>query len=347
MMKHPSGFDRLGVFSQTSLQSNQKPKRPKIFLLLLILFLVGGGYWVYKSGVFNLFDFSKKDYHGRIESQKMIIESSSAKGGAISQEKLEDFRADYQNRLNSHPGDSILFYYCGSLEYAIFTSRLEHSYTILSDIFLLQYIKRYKFPEALSYTAHKNALMLLRKAIALGLPTNKLRDAQYKLNFLYLFSNKLHFASRNILKNLNQFVNASSLNYSQELIHVVTTLQVPNWDVLRKYYPPILITYLKAIYYLKVKNRPFGFSLLQGLVKREVHSKEEKSLVDNALYLMGYIEGAKQGRRENQFYFYSKINIHEFTQKYDWFVDEYLFILKFLGKKKEQKEFITKLQKKK
>ena len=343
-MEYKSGLDRLEVFSQPPLQSNKKNKRSKVLFLLFFLFMLGGGYWVYTSGVLNLFNFSKKDYHNHIEYHKTLIETSSTKG-IISPKKLNNFRQDYQNILISHPGDPILFYYCGALEYAIFTSPLKHSYVILSDIFLLQHIKKYKFPKVLSYAAHKNALILLRKAIALGLPANKLRDAQYKLNFLYLFSNKIHFAFKNIVKTVSQFVNSSHVHYTQELIHIVTTLQAPNWDVLNKYYPPILITYLKAIYYLKLKNRPFGFSLLQKLVKQEVYSKKDQSLIDNALYLMGYIEGIKQKRRKNQLSFYSKININHFIQKYDWFLEEYVLLLKFLGKTKKHQEFMTKLQK--
>ena len=343
-MEYASGSNRLEVFSQPPLQSNKKNKRSKLFILLFFLFMLGGGYWAYKSGVLNLFDFSQKDYYNHIEYHKKLIETSSKKG-IISPTKLNDFRQDYRNMLISHPGDPMLFYYCGVLEYSIFISPLKHSYVILSDIFLLQYVKKYKFPKALSYAAHKHALILLRKAIALGLPANKLRDAQYKLNFLYLLSNKIHFSFKNIVNTVNQFVNSSHVHYTQELIHIVTTLQTPNWDVLNKHYPPILITYLKAVYYLKVKNRPFGFSLLQKLVQQEVYSTEDQSLIDNALYLMGYIEGIKQKRQKNQLSFYSQINIKRFMQKYDWFLEEYVFLLKFLGKTKKHQEFMAQFQK--
>ncbi len=341
-MKDKKNINYWAVFSQK--QKNSKKKQYQ--LLIVLLLSTWGVYWLYINYTKISFPFQRNDYNKLIKYKKNI-KTLAVKKKNIKQKELNQFREDYQSLINSSPGDALLFYYCGILEYTIFTVSFENSYETLADMFLLHYIDRYKFPEKLSQTAYQRAIIFLRKASALVLPINEAHDAQNKLNFLYFFSHQSHLLSEKSLKNFKNFSNATDSSYSQELVKIMTTIRNPKWETLKEVYPSIFITYLKAIYYLRIKNRPFGFSLFQRIAKQEIKTKEEKALLDNTLYLMGYLEGVKRGNLKRQFIFYSKINLVNFIKKNNWFFDEYLLLLRFLGKKEEQEKFFSKYKNRK
>ena len=266
------------------------------------------------------------------------------RGEVVGKDEIAELREKYQSLISSYPGDAVLLHYCGILEYELFIFPLESSHQLIANILFERYIDRYKFPETLSRINYQKAITLLRKALALGLPKEQAGEARYKLNFLYLFSHRSYSESVEAMPSIYPG-SAKAPDHLQEIIHMATAIRKPNWESLGNVYPPDLVTYFKAIYYLQIKNRPFGFSLLQRIIQQKDTSAGNSFLVQNALYLLGYLEGKKRNHLKGQFYFHSQIEMEPFIQKNPWFFDEYLMLLRYLGKNGEVTTFTAQYQK--
>ena len=346
-MKQTPNIDHLVVFSQERSGGAKKKKGWRHFyrfvmVVLFLAFAIWGGHWIYQNHSRFIFLLKKSKYDDMINHHKKVKEKLH-KGEVIGEDETAELRGKYQSLISSYPGDAVLLHYCGILEYELFVFPLESSHQLIADILFERYIDRYKFPETLSRINYQKAITWLRKAIALGLPKEQAKEAQSKLNFLYLFSHRSYFNSVETVP--SKYPGLAKADHRQEIIHMATAIRKPNWKSLRDVYTPDLVTYFKAIYYLQIKNRPFGFSLLQKIIKQKDISTANSFLVQNALYLLGYLEGKKRNDLKGQFYFHSQIEMEPFILKNPWFFDDYLSLLRYLGKNEDVKTFIAQYQK--
>ena len=53
---------------------------------------------------------------------------------------------------------------------------------------------------------------------------------------------------------------------------------------------------------------------------------------------MGYLNRRYKQPSNQQIYYYSLIKLDEFLLRHPWFFDEYLFSLRFLGRRQKEKE---------
>lgn len=384
-MNQPPDIDHLLVFfNSRSKRETKKTKSKKIYhsflTLCMISGLVWGGYWLYENYARFIFSFGKNKYQDIAQKQREF-QNKILRGEKIDEETNEgnDLEDHCEKLISSHPQDPILFYYYGLIQYNIFSIPIQKSNIIIADRILEQLIGRYRFSPKANHKAHQKAIILFRKALVLGLPIEQENEVKVKLSSLYFFSHSSYLdglednLGENIREELGNIENPFSvenaaenernngdllIDDSQRVVGMLLSSQTPDWESIEKSFSPMFITYLKAYYYLRLKNRPFGFSLLKKIVHSATLDEVEKQsnssvsilseefpLINNALYLMGYFVRKNNRDSRKQFYFYSKIRFGEFLSRHPWFFDEYLLLLRFLGKYKKVKTFQKNYQK--
>ncbi len=347
----------------------EKKKNKKFLYFLLFFFIFITIIAIYVLYNYEQFQFYfQEDKYTYIEKQYQIIEQQYP----LPLDRVKKLEDHLSELIADNPADPKLFFYRGKLYYMIFNLPFKKN-NILSDVFFNRFIGKYHFSVHLDKSKWQNAIASFKKALILQLPqvlqkeahktlihlyllgeTSYLNEA-YKLtqmledesdNFLDIFkSEKLNPSHSLDTISADQKKRSIDLRYSQNiskhLLNIIICKEVPNWKILKKVYNKAQIKFFKAIYFLNLGNRPYGFSLLKEIIKAE--DIFDQNIIDNSYYLMGYINKQLKNFR-TQLKYYSKIDTQSFLPKNKWFFDEYTYLLRFMGKYKQNQQFVDEYE---
>ena len=305
------------------------------FFFLLPLFFAYLAYQIYQKQAVIIFYFQKNKYQELSKEQEKIEEKLQG-GVEVDQNTIEDLVQKYDVLITQYPSDPFLFYYLGRLNFVLFERQVKRSKTALADTLLSHFLDQSSIAKLSKLEIWQKAVLCLRKALALRLPPEQSADAIGKLAYLYLFAEEVH------LKVAGDFLEKGPLNSERdhyyEIAKVVVSSQKPDWAYLKEIFPEYFLIYLKGLHAIRIGNRPRGFFLLHKLIQIKDPSAEMRACIDNALYLMGHLNKRYRKPSQQQIYYYSLIKLDGFMVRHPWFFDEYLFSLRFLGRRQKAKE---------
>ena len=333
--------------------SNKKNTGPRLFKIIivtvLLLALFACGYWVYQNKERLLF-YIQKDKYSKIEQDidrlialtgKIRINISGTDQSEIRKDLLilsDDLLNRIGNLQKDHPEDGFLYFLQGKINYHLFQTWSESDVNHKTNLIFEIYINRYRFPATVENDLFYKAILSLRKALILKVNTNYSLQAVNWLIDLYFWGGLPYWHSGFTVAKNEKITDNITLNS----FNVLFAEKMPAWDTLQKSMPSQNVDLLKGIYYLKTGNSPVGFSLLNSLIDQN----ENIPVKNNALYLMGELIGRKNRNRKQLFY-YDKIDLQEFIAREPWFLEEYHFLLRFLGENQKAVELLNTFEKKK
>ncbi|RME93140.1 MAG: hypothetical protein D6767_01640, partial [Candidatus Hydrogenedentota bacterium] len=172
------------------------------------------------------------------------------------------------------------------------------------------------------------AILYYRKALALGLPTKEKENCQKSLARVYFFAGKWY--SKAGFSLLQQIPLYETLAITQ-IYHVQLADKLPDWGLLLNHWPEEYIHFWKSLYFLKTKNYPKAWPLLQKL-----GTTQNIFLKNRSIYLTGFISQTERRFRE-ALAIWSKLDLATFLHEEPWFFEQYYRMLLFYGYKKEAK----------
>ena len=308
----------------------------KFFLLpLVVIGFVISAYQLYKKQAVIIFYFQKNKYQKLAKEQKAIQEKLFTED-QIDKEKLDALREKYYDLISEYPDEPLLFYYLGALNFTLFERQIRKSDSFLPDTILSHFLDDRKIIDLSKQKEWRNAVVYFRKALALKLPPEQSSNIICKLAYLYLFRQKIY--SGMVEDFLEQYPSELKENYYYEIAKVVASNQKPDWKYLGEVLPEPFFNYLKGLHAIRVGNKPRGFFLLNRVIATNNASPRTRIYIDNALYLMGHLNRNRGRPSTQQIYYHSRIKLDSFMQRNPWFFDEYLFSLRFFGRKQKIKE---------
>ena len=321
---------------------NRKKFRNKLFkFFLLPLILIGfivSAYQIYQKQASIIFYFQKNKYQKLAKEQKAIQEELFAQD-KINQKKIDALRKKYYDLIEEYPNEPLLFYYLGALNFTLFERQIRKSDFLLPDTILSHFLNNHKITDLSKQKEWQNAVIYFRKALALKLPPEQSMNIICRLAYLYLFGQKAHLEV--VQGFLEQKYSDLKENYYYEIAKVVVSDQKPNWEYLGQVLSESFFTYLKGLHAIRIGNRPQGFFLLNRITAISNASPKTRVYIDNALYLMGYLNKNQNKPSTRQIYYYSLIKLDDFMQRHPWFFEEYLFSLRFFGRKQKIKDVLN------
>ncbi|MBV6493093.1 MAG: hypothetical protein LDLANPLL_01108 [Turneriella sp.] len=321
---------------------NKTVKRDKsrYFTYAFIILLLGVIVWFASYVVLNspsiMYYFRENKYSGieKAHSQAMaVIEKAS---GADSESLLEtneviDFLELAHTLQKSHNEDPILYYHEAIVLSEILRKQIHAKGAALIFIFFRDFIEKTIFPSDYDHTLWQRVILLGRQARALGLPDvlqEKLKEAQIDA---YLIGGRPWWESA------LEFGETPSVRKTPawQLIQAGLARETPNFELIKAAYGHMLLTFVKACYYLRSGNSPLGISNLREVAK----NPSDAAAKDAALYMLGYLSG-RDKRVKEQLAYYQDIRFKEFQPKNPFFVDEYQYLLRFTGQKSEADQLV-------
>lgn len=295
-----------------------------LFLILFTGALAAGGGWVYLNYDRLLFYFKHDKYSELIDristlEDRLLTEGST---GDLSDEELSSL---LESLAVDHGSDGYLYYLKGRYHHVLFRASVREAEGLYRDLFFRIYLDRYNFFESLDRENWQNALLSLRKALALGIPGKEAKHVASLLASLYLWGGKPYWQSGRTLLREYEIGNSEAGN----LYRILFGRKTPDWQSIGEKHPDELITFFKGLYALRNGNTPGGFSYLKKL-----SDSENTALKNNALYLTAYTRGRFK-RQWARVYHYRRIELDEFLQRNPWFLAEFNYWLRFLGQRRE------------
>ena len=332
----PSYYTSQGSYSA---RTKSKPWGKLIFFLFIVGLFAFGGYQLYLNKDRILFYFQKDKYKqlkAKLQTAYSVINSENT---IDNEETVKSTIELLENLSADHPTDPQVFAFKGHLYYKIFARKVKPR--LLLDLFFTDYLDRYKFAAELDHMNWRNAMIAYRKSLALEVEEADRKQIIENLARLYLWGGRAYFESGYV--HLRKRKDNSTI---ASLYNVILTQREPAWGLLEKEFSKELTDFLKALYFLKTGNEPGGFSILKDLAVAEFEQDGPltKALQNNAKYLLGNIMG-RQKKWKSQLKNYSTIEFASFLEKNPWFLKEYNYLLRYLGKKKEATAFLSKYEK--
>ena len=325
-------------FERTSL-AGKKKKKGRVFkfffFFLLPLFFAALIYQIYQKQAVIIYYFQQNKYQ-ELSKEQEKIEKDLQNKGKINRNSQENLMQKYNDLIAQYPSDPFLFFYLGRLNFILFEEQVRNSETALADALLSHLLDQSKIHKLSKQKTWQNAVLFLRKALALKLPSEQSADIMGRLAYLYIFAEQIHLKIAEDF--LEEKFSRSKGNQYYEIAKVVTSSQKPNWAYLKKIFAEYFLDYMKGIHAVRIGNKPKGFFLLNKLIQTKNPSTEIRACIDNALYLMGYLNRTYKNPSYQQIYYYSMIKLDDFLTRHPWFLEEYLFSLRFLGRNQKARE---------
>ena len=239
--------------------------------------------------------------------------------------------------ISTYPNDPILYYYQGKFNSFLFNQYIRENPDTLINIYFDQFISKYNFYSYFKKDIWEASIVSFRKALALQLPKQFYTETYQNLSYLYLLGGAPYFNEASLFTNLLD----KKVSIYKELLYITSGKETPNWEILQKIFNEKQIDFLKTIYYLKVGNTPAAFSILNTLITIDQDNLtiEEKTLVNNSIYLLGYINEINGNMRKKAEHL-SHIDAKFFIKRHKWFFEEYTYLLRFLGDLRVADKFI-------
>ena len=320
----------------------RKPKSNRLPKFILFLLIVGtfafAGYYIYLNKDRLLFYF-QKDKYLKLQEKLKQTENLLATETNLNSDKVQAIEELLFNLSQDHPDDFLVFFFRGQLYFKLFQQQLQTNSVLYKEIFFMDFLDRYTFPTQLNRRHWHNALISLRKAKALGLSKSYNKKTVEALAVLYLWGGKAYYPSGQQM--LSGFQNSKATS----LFNIILNKKEPQWHVLEKEFDRDLIKFWQAIYSLRIGNEPKGFSYLKDLTMTNPENPQKNRLLqNNAHYLLGYIM-QKQKKWKSQLKNWQSIDFDEFVPRHPWFIKEYNYLLRYLGKNKEASSFLHRYEK--
>ncbi|MCS6985290.1 MAG: hypothetical protein NZM25_09240 [Leptospiraceae bacterium] len=298
-----------------------------IFLFLLLLFLGIVGYAAYRYHVHIWLLFAPKEESElvmRFERAQQTIREAPFETSATELREskfVSEFFRYLKAYLDTRPAEAMGHALSGLIEYELFLLPLRKEKYLYDDLLFLCYIGKYRFPASLDFSLWQKSILTLRKALALGLKGNWQERVNYALASLYLWGGLSYWnAAYSLLGQKDEDL------FLKDILNILSQHAPPRFTYLESYFGKESAQLGQAIYYLKSGNTPVGYSLLYQLT----NLKERADIRNRALYLLGHVH-AKQKHYRQQLYYLRQMDAMEFGKSFPWFIEEYVFLLRFLG----------------
>lgn len=291
-------------------------------LLLLFFFaLIAGGYFAWQRYQEGIRYYFLSDRYKKIngELQQVLPQVGNPKQKKI----VAAFEKKINKLIVDFPDDGYLFLTRGLLYKEMTLYNVHQNRTIYWDVFFSDYLDRFTFPPQVNRKNWYLAIISLRKALRLQMNKEQMQLAYNALAALYLFGGKAYAHSGMEICQTEKQACGDFIHFYRLLLKDKIP---PDWITLQKKFDPSAVRLWQAIYLLKTGNSPAAFTMLSGIAENPTNL----SIRNNALYLMSQIM-TKQKKLKQQIYYQEKIDLQEFLPRQKWFLEEYVYNLRFIG----------------
>lgn len=307
------------------------------FIFLLVAAFAAFVYYVVLNSPRIMFYFRENKYseieraHAKAMAavQNMAGSEASAKSTspALQLSEVSEF-IDLAHALQKdHREDPILHFHEATVLAEAVRKQVGERNQALIFLMFREFILRPVFPAEFDKELWQRTILTGRRARALGLPdvlAQKLSEAEMDA---YLIGGRPWWESAH--ENIPQGASAKKLP-SWHLIQAGLARETPDFDLIKTAFGATIAVFAKGIYYTRSGNSPLGISNFRELAK----SQTDAFARDHALYILGYLSG-KEKRTKDQLSYYKQIRFPEFAPQNSYFVNEYHYLLRFLGQKSE------------
>ncbi|MCS6972664.1 MAG: hypothetical protein N2Z22_05005 [Turneriella sp.] len=319
-----------------------------VFVFLLLSALGGFVYYIVQNSPRLLYHFRENKYseierrHAQALSVVQAVftgAESSEPAAVLALPEVQEFLELAHALQKDHREDAILFFHEATLLAEIFRHSIARDPQALLFLLFRDFIARPVFPKEWDRTLWQQALLAGRKAYALGLPETlaaKLAEASLEI---YFAGGRPWWESALELARWQPSVKKLP---TWQLVQAGLARELPDFALIRSSYGDSVATFSRAIYYLRSGNSPLGISALRELS----NNKADALARDCALYVLGYLAG-KEKRAREQLYYYEQIRFAEFAPQNAYFVPEFVYLLRFLGKKAEAEKTLKEWEERK
>lgn len=226
-----------------------------------------------------------------------------------------------------HREDPILYFHEATIVAESVRKQVAERQEALVFLLFREFINRPVFPAEFDHELWQRAILTGRKARALGLPDvlqQKLAEAEIDA---YLIGGRPWWESANEIVAAGA---AARKLPSWHLMQAGLASSTPDFELIKTAFGATIAGFAKGIYYTRSGNSPLGISNFRDLAKNQADAFAR----DHALYILGYLSG-KDKRAKDQLSYYKQIRFPEFAPRNPYFVNEYHYLLRFLGQKSE------------
>ncbi len=331
--------------STVKLYSRRPSGRRRLIVWLVLLLLVGGSAYAtyyFREWIFFRFENDQQGEILRRLAESVEVVRSKATGQEVATEiakdkTLTEFFALLDSMKNVESLMGVVQFARGKVLFELFAIVPARNRSLYYDIFFLEFVERYAMPKQLDAVAWQQAILSLRKAMALNLPDELKKEAARLLAELYLWGGRPFWTSAYELLEQHSPGKEETIRH---LFNIMLARNTPDFEKLTAIFSEEPVLLWQAIYYLKAGNTPLAYSILYKLAD----AGEEAQIRNNALYLLGRIQG-KEKRHRQQIYYYRRIDAVEFLPRAPWFLDEFAYVLRFVGDSGESQRFIAQYEK--
>lgn len=331
--------------STVSVYDRRPSGKKKLIFWLLLLLLVGvGAYGTYhfRERIFFRFQNDQQGLILRRLADSVELVRSKAAGqelpAEIAKDKaLTEFSAMLDSMRDVEPLMGVVQFARGKLLFELFAIVPARNRSLYYDIFFMEFVERYAMPKQLDANTWQQAVLSLRKAMVLNLPDDLKKETVRLLAELYLWGGRPFWASAYALLEQHGLGKEETIRH---LFNILLARNTPDFEKLTVIFSEEPVLLWQAIYYLKAGNAPLGYSILYKLAD----AGTEAQIRNNALYLLGRIQG-KEKRHRQQIYYYRKIDAMEFLPRAPWFLDEFAYVLRFVGESGEAQRLMAQYEK--
>lgn len=310
-----------------------------IFILVLLTSFIWLCYYLYSSKERLLFYIETNKYEQVEKQLQKTLQLLKVKKSNGIKEVIET-QLLLKQLIQDHPDDGRLYKYKADLYYQMFLTNIKKNQKIYDSLFFRAFINRYKFPLDLSKKHWNSAMVSYSRALQLILKSAEKNQVRNKLIELNLWGGKPYW--QNGIELIEKLKEDQPKSTTIQLFRVLLGETEPEWDIIKPIFRKNLLKFFKGLYHLRTGNEPRGFSYLKKLSK--LKDDTEWNLKNNSTYILSSLM-KKQKKKRSQLAYYKKINLDEFLVREPWFLSEYNYILRFLGKKKKSAKLLLKYEK--
>lgn len=307
------------------------------FIFLLVAAFAAFVYYVVLNSPRIMFYFRENKYseieraHAKAMAavQNMAASEATAKSvsPALQLAEVSEFMDLAHALQKDHREDPILHFHEATVLAEAVRKQVGERNQALIFLMFREFISRPVFPAEFDKELWQRTILTGRRARALGLPdvlAQKLAEAEMDA---YLIGGRPWWESAH--ENVPQGASAKKLP-SWHLIQAGLARETPDFELIKTAFGATIAGFAKGIYYTRSGNSPLGISNFRDLAK----SQTDAFARDHALYILGYLSG-KEKRTKDQLSYYKQIRFPEFAPQNPYFVNEYHYLLRFLGQKSE------------
>lgn len=321
------------IYSPLPIQGSDRKKKKSFWpfilsMLLLCLLIALPVLWVW-GNMDRLRFYFQEDKFGPLRSRVADVQTKV-------KAQSENARAEYQKTLQllgklivDNPAEPELYFLKAKLLSLGFLDSSVEPAEVISRILFRSFIGRYESPNGVQEEALQKSLLLFRKAMALDPSDSMANEIHKNLAVLYFFHGPAYVKYG---QQMLQKVHLREAEAITQLYHVALADQRPDWAILASRYPAKYLTFWKAVYYIRTRNYPKAWPLLN-----ELQNEEAISLKNMSAYLGAFLF-KKQRQPRLQLPQFEKIDLPTFLKNESWFFEEYYRYLLFYGHKKKAKE---------